>query len=823
MSGQSMLRRKRVLKNASALVALIAGSTVFGLTNAAAALAPSKISPSPVTTAAQASPTDPQASPPAAAPSASDAKDAKSKRVEKVTVTATRRQKALQSVPVAVTAISGKEIADQHLGGLADIAAAVPGPTFVPISGASGSQIQIRGQYASDDSPAFDTPVGVFIDDIYYGSVASFYPDFYDVEQIAVLRGPQGTTFGRNTVGGALQIISRKPSLDGYEGQVSATIRNHNGFESTGFVNVPLSKEVAARVAYSLKDVDGDIHNITTGNDVNDKNIWSTRGSLLWQPGDNFQVLASASYTRDDSLGDGPVLIGQGALIASLHNTVDSGNTYLDDDGKTDREIFNALIHADWDMAWGTLTSITGYRSLDSLYREDIDGSPVPIAPNKPDINQEDQFSQEVRLLSPSGQTVEWILGLYYLRQNEFRSETYTFGGLAPWRINTLAGGTLNRVKISGDIETQSYAPFGELTWHLNDQWAITGGARYTHDHKDNLTVQQNLTNPVASTIFFGLPKTVAAEAEWHALTPRAILEFKPSDDLYLYASWSKGFKSGGFNYAAPTVAQALAPILPEKSTSYEVGAKAEMFGGALRANLALYDATTQNLQVRSLVGTTLQVNNAGEAETKGAELEVVAKPVEGLSLGLNYAYTDAKYTTYKGCATYAAPNPAPPPATVTLSWDCSGNRIPFVPKNSVNISAQYEWSLANESLMTMRLEDSWASAYEVHIANGDLNPALVSAGAALAGFGPLLPRDLTEKDHTINAFLTYEAKGGAWSLRAWGRNLTDERHVTFATNYFFYLLTNAEATGAPPLTESDRASVSQGRSFGLTATFNFE
>jgi iron complex outermembrane receptor protein len=342
---------------------------------------------------------------------------------------------------------------------------------------------------------------------------------------------------------------------------------------------------------------------------------------------------------------------------------------------------------------------------------------------------------------------------------------------------------------------------------------------RYTHDSKDNVTDQVNLSGG-ASTIFFGAPKHVEASESWDAWTPRAIVTFQPNDDLMFYASASRGYKSGGFNYAAATVAQAQTPILPESSWSYEIGAKTYWFDRALRLNIAAYDAITEDLQVRSLVGTVLQVNNAGEAEIRGVEIEAVLNPTDALTLGLNYAYTDAEYSSYEGCATYA--NPAPPPAT--LPWDCSGNRIPFVPENSFNIFAQYEWSLANDSSLRFRLEDSWADAYEVHIGNGDRNPTLDAAGVALPGFGPLLPRDMTEKDHTINAFLTYEAPGGQWSIQAWGRNLTDERHVTFATNYFFYLLTNAEATAAAPntLTEADRASVSQGQSFGVTATWNF-
>lgn len=726
--------------------------------------------------------------------------------LEEVVVTATKREESMQNVSVAVSAVSGKDIENQHVQGFADIAAMVPGPTFVSVSGSSGSQLQMRGQYASDDSPAFDTPVGVFIDDLYYGSVASFTPDFYDLEQIAVLRGPQGTTFGRNTSGGALQVISAKPDFDGVSGAVSLTARDPDGYESTGHLNAPLSNTIAGRLAYSIKDYDGYRQNVTTGNDLNDKNIKSARGSLRFQPNDDLDILASASYTKEKSLGDGPLLIGQGALIAAINaQRTDKNQTFVDDDGLTDREIKNALVRVDWTLPLGTLTSITGYRDLDGLYREDIDGSPLPIAPNKIDVNEETQYSQEIRLTSPGGQTIDWIAGLYYLNQDTFRSETYSFGGYAPY---TGAGATLNRVRISGDLTTQSIAPFGEAKWHITEQWALAAGARYTRDKKDNRTIAQSLSNPGGSTTFFGVSKDVSASDTWEAFTPRVVLEFKPSDDAFLYLNVSRGYKSGGYNYAATTVVQAATPILPERTISYELGAKTDWFDNRLRANLAVYQTNTEDLQVRSLVGTTLQVNNAGESENKGVELELLGSPVDGLTLGANYAYTDAIYKSFTGCAGSAA---AP--------VDCSGNAIPFVPENSWSVSAQYAWTLPNESSLTLRGEGSWADAYEVH-PGGEKRGAPTAAQPLGAFLGPQLPRSMTEKSDIVNAFLTYSAAGGQWSVQAWAKNLLDKQYVVFATNYAFYLLAASETATSY---EADRVSVNQARSYGVTFDYRFK
>lgn len=706
-------------------------------------------------------------------------------QVSEVIVTATKREQALSKAPVAVSAYSGEQIAANRITNFDNLAATTPGPTFVPISGSSGSQMQMRGLYASDDSPAFDTPVGVFIDDIYYGSVASFYPDFYDVSQVAVLRGPQGTTFGRNTIGGALQITSNKPNFDGLSGETSLTLRNYDGVESTGFLNATFSDKLAGRIAYSLKDVGGYQNNITTGKDLNNKRAWSARASLLYKPTDDISILGSFSYTHENSRGDGAVLYGQGALIASLKaQSTDRHDTFEDDNGSSRRNAYNAFVKVDWDLDWATFTSITGYRRLGAYYREDIDGSPLPISPDKYDNNRERQFSQEFRLTSPGGQTFDWIAGVYILSQNTYRSEHYVFGPLAPYQVNFLTGGVAIPTTISGEIKTASVAPFAEVKWNITDQWALTGGVRYTYDDKDNRTIH------TASNVLTGAAMDVTASKSWTAATPRVILEYKPNNDLFFYASASKGFKSGGFNYAAPNVLQAQTPLAPESNVTYELGAKTFWFDRAVSANIAVYKSNTENLQVRSLVGTSLLSNNAGEAETKGVELEFVAFPFKGAQIGFNYAYTDAKYASYKGCA--------------AGGLDCTGNKIPFTPRNSLNIFAQYVLDMGDHGLLTARVEDKWASHYEMTPQNTLQDTAQMSA----------------RKDW-INAFLTYEPAQGNWKVQAWVRNLTDRSAVTFSTNYSFYLLTHAEVLSG--LNEAARTSVTEPRTYGVTLTYRFE
>ena len=711
-----------------------------------------------------------------------------------VIVTATRREEALSKVPVAVTAISGEQVKAAHIGNFGDLPSMVPGATFVSTKGQSTANVQIRGQSTTNDAPALELPVAVFMDDIYYGTLASFDADFFDVSQIAVLRGPQGTTFGRNVVGGALQITNNKPKLNDAYGEINTTLETYarhgsSGFESQGFFNLPVNDKMAARFAYSVKDVDGYMHNVVTGNNLSDQKSYAIRPSFLWQPTEDLKITAFLQYNHENMFASGYQFFGQGAVVANAKAiSNDPWDSHQDIDGVNRRNIVAGQVRADWDRSFGTLTAITSYRTLDSHYVDDGDSGPLPTNSNSINDSKEFQFSEEFRLSSPSGRRLEYISGLYYSFENLKKAITFGFNGTIPGQyLDILTKNKLQNETVTGDAHVMTIAPFTEGKFHITDKWALTLGARYTVENKNGYTQHAN------GSVFYGAPFDVDFAHTWYSFTPRAILEFKPTADSLLYVSYSTGFKGGGWSLTSTTPLAAVTPLAPEKSKSYEAGAKVKLFANRLSINLAAYQADTRNLQVRSLVGPVLTDTNAGSERVKGIELETVAHPLEGLNIGFNYAYTDAEYRSFPGCAAGGV--------------DCSGNKVPFVPPNDLKVFVDYTWNLASGALLA-HVDDQWASTTEVVPTNYRLG-------------GQPLARDHTKKAGILNASLAYEPTGANWRLQLWAKNLTNRWYMSAPSNYYFYYLTAAEFAAGDR--EVDRGVINPPRQVGATFTYKFQ
>jgi len=710
--------------------------------------------------------------------------------VTELIITATRREEALRNVPVAVTAITGEQAKDAHIGNFGDLPALVPGATFISTKGQSTANVQIRGQATTNDAPALELPVAIFMDDIYYGTLASFDADFYDLSQIAILRGPQGTTFGRNVVGGALQITSQKPQLGVTDGEVNLTLKTFTphqtaGLEGQGYFNVPLGEKLAGRLAYSVKNDDGYMHNYITGNDLSDQRSFSIRPSLKYQPTDDLTINSFLNYSHENEYASGYSFFGQGALVAA-NKAISSSPwaSFQDVDGVNRRDIYAGQVKADWARSFGTLTAITSYRTLKAYYKDDGDNNPLPANNNSINASREFQFSEELRLTSPSGKRLEYVAGLYYSFENLRKAISFGFNGTIPGLfLGGLTKGTLQNETVTGDAHVMSLAPYAEAKFHVTDQVALTLGGRYTVEDKEGYTRHAN------GSVFYGAPFDVHFSHSWSSFTPRAILEYKPHDGLLFYGSASTGFKGGGWSLTSTSPAAAVIPLQPEKSTSYELGTKAQFFERRLSVNIAAYQADTKNLQVRSLVGPVLTDTNAGQQRVKGIEIETVATPIPGAQIGFNYAYTDAVYSAFKGCAAGGV--------------DCTGKKVPFVPENDLTVFAQYRWDLADRGALTLHVDDAWADKFQVTPTNGQQ-----------------IAVPNTEKKGILNASLSFEPVNAKWKVQVWGKNLTNQWYMAAPSNYYFYFLSSAEF--AAGLREVDRGTVNPPRQLGATVTYKF-
>jgi len=715
----------------------------------------------------------------------------RAKPMEKIVVTATRREELAQRVPVAVSAFSGDLMRETRVGNLDDLSALVPGPSFIPISGASQAIVQIRGTIGgSDDSPAFDTPVALFLDELYYGSVSNFYPDFFDASQVAVLRGPQGTSFGRNVVGGAIQITSNRPEFEN-SAQFAGTLMNRPGFESEGYYNGMISDKFATRIAYSVKNIDGYNRNVVTGNDLDDKKMFAVRWSNRITPSDDLDINLIASWTHEDSNGPGFRYLGDGFRVAEINALPEFRQVLQDTDGYVKKDMWSVVLHVEWDTSIGTVTSITGYRGLDQAFEKDEDGYSFPFNQDKIDTSKEDQFSQELRLTSPSdGRSFEWLAGIYYLHQKLFRSERHGFGGppgsLIAFLLSGAAGLENGARQFTEQYQTSivdSIAVYAEGNLHISDWLGIRAGVRYTYDHKKGETVH---TEP---SRFFGDPFAFDWSDSWDKVTPRVPIELTPNDDMLFYASATSGFKSGGFTFSSPTLVEAMIPLLPESAWSYEVGAKLAFFEEALRVNLVGFLMDTKNLQVRALEAGVLTQSNAGKTRNKGFEIELVANPVGEFFVGVNYNYIHARYVSFPGC---------------TAALDCTGNIVPFTPKQTLGLFLQNTFDIGNAGALTLRGEYKYMAPYYFGPQNTE-TPQV---------------RELTKRDTFINVFLTYEPNDSAWSLQFWARNIANDKAVTFAPNYFFFMLDFDEFLGGA--NQAWRLSYTEPRSYGVTFTYRF-
>jgi len=691
---------------------------------------------------------------------------AQSGAIEEITVTARRREESLQEVPLAVTSISGEALEATGAQDITAVSQSTPNVTLEN-SRATNSTLTafIRGVGQQDPVAGFEQGVGIYLDDVYLNRPQAAVLDVYDVERIEILRGPQGTLYGRNTIGGAVKYVTRR--MNPNEPALNARLA-FGSFQQIDAVlsgSTPVGDTFRIGGAVAKLSRNGFGTNLTTGAENYDKDVLAARVSFEWQPTDNLRLHLAADRTNDDSSPrQGYRLLPtistvQRTLLSHPFDTT-AGITALGPITSNEVESSGAQLRVEWTRDDWTVRSITAYREDDSKSPIDFD-STAARSFDAPVIYTNKQTSQEFQVIY-GGEKLTVVGGAYYLDANAYNQFDVVF--------NTVTSLTV------GDVDTKTWAVFGEATLDLADRLSLTVGGRYTDDQRRSRVVRQTFLG--ANSPLFGNAAAVSLTApvlvggvqvvpEFRGqrtdtdFTPRAILAFQPNKDLNLYVSYSKGFKGGGFdprgNFANPDVRNG---FLPELVKSYEFGAKTTLFDGRATLNSAIFYADYQDVQIpgsaivvnaagqTSFVGT---VTNAGAAIIKGLELEGNAKLTDRLSAALALGYANADYTQF-----LQAGNNVAGAADIQNTPDWTGNT-----------------SLSYGLPVTMfgaagTLSFTGSASYRSATQQFEFPIALLDQAAFWI----------------YDASINWVSDGDRWRVGLHGRNLADERYITSGYNF---------------------------------------
>jgi outer membrane receptor protein involved in Fe transport len=735
--------------------------------------------------------------------------------LEEVIVTAQKRTESLQDVPISVATMSGGRIDDIGITSLQEITQYMPNVT---VNAGSGTpNLFIRG-IGSGTNQGFEQSVGMYIDGVYAGrGPLAAVPTTMDLERVEVLKGPQGILFGKNTIAGAINITTNKPT-DEFEGMVEAMYEfEHGGQQYNMVLNAPLTDSLSGRLAVR-HDAPGDgwWENVATGDEGPEFDNWYARGSLRWDATDDLEINAKYEYGDFQSDNTQTVVyksdfVGQenfaGVVPIPVVSDYDKGAGDAGTRKTTDTEVLALTI--DWHLDFATFTSISAYSAYDLLSTGDTD---IAAAPSLHRTRWEDyeQYSQELRLVSPGGETIDWIAGAYFQR-NELnisrRLETIDFLQSGPLSTSALYAPDPGVPSVF-DQEGESWAMFGQGTWNVTNALRLTLGLRYNEETKDldKSTNSEGLqvragSNP--NLLVYSDPANLysIADLRQHSFTDLSRDEDKVTystnvqwdvtDDTMLYASVSTGFKGGGFDESysgagyeirlvhpitnepiggsVPGNDPSILEVEDEEVLAYELGAKMSLLEGAAELNFAVFRMEYDNLQVSSLVGDVFRVGNAAEALSQGLELDGRILLAEGLTIGGAMAYLDASYEDFTGatCTTPQSMDPTNNPGCLTEDGsniteprqpggqDLSGETLVFSPEWSASLFAQYVVPLGSNMELINSLDINYSDDFFTAL---DLDPNT--------------PHDSTT---IINARIALASNDDTWSVALIGKNLTNE------------------------------------------------
>ncbi len=613
------------------------------------------------------------------------------------------------------------------------------------------------------------------------------FPELFDLERIEVLRGPQGTLYGKNTIGGAVNIVSTRPNQERWGGKVRAGLGNYDRREVSGLISGPLNDQWAAKMSFVMRKRDGWVDNVFLGKEQKDDDSRALRGQLLYA-GDRFEALLSADYNRLDveDMARIPINTGEPGDPAFWASNVPGSYTALCGgrgpdcsagpvDGYAEKEAWGVSAKLTWQTDVGELISITAYRESEADWNMDSTGTPASVLPgflfgrvNDDILDETEQFSQELRWVSNVGERIDYVAGAWFLTEQTDRTECFDNDALDSDCTPTADGGLTDWYRQVN--ETTSYALFGQADWHLADRWTVTVGGRFSYEEKE-------IDNRAVAGDFVVINQTFAnsVSEDWSAFTPRLSVSFQPTDAVNLYATISRGFKSGGFA-AAPQGIEFTEPLDQEEALNYEVGVKADV-GDRLRLNAAAFHTAYEDLQIQTFgplnAGAafgTFQTFNAGDAEITGVEVEGTLHVTDNFVLSGFVAYQDSEFqdTNIPG----------------TAFPDQSGQDLIRTPKLKYSVNADWYLPLSGGAELAFNVSYRFTDDQR-----GELEPWAVQEAFDL-----------------LDARMSWTSSDESLEVMLWGKNLLDEEYVA----HLYTIASSVVAVYGDP------------RMYGVSATYKF-
>ncbi len=707
-------------------------------------------------------------------------------QLEEVVVTAQKREQSLQDVPISVSVTTGERLDDFSITGLEEMSASIPNVTIA--ENATQDSVTIRG-IGSGANQGFEQSVGTFVDGVYFGRGRSSRSPFLDVERVEVLKGPQGVLFGKNTIAGALNITTRKPTQE-FEGSLEAQyFEGDDSYGATGVLSGPLTDRIAARGVFKYNQSNGFIDNLATGDEDPEIEEQLLRLSLSFDASDRLQLDLKAEWSSYDV--DGRQLqMREGGPFRALYESVDpdyeqrlnfkrstNNPVFGRDFDDTDAGNVTATIRYDFDFA--TLVSITAYTGYE--YENNIPASWVAnldTAAKRYD-EEHSQFSQELRL-EATGERFDYVLGLFYQTEEIDHLQYFDFDTTQAIADGFPLPPFVGRQTFDLVQDTDSLAAFGQLTWHLTDRLHLTAGLRYTDDQKD-LDYSQQTSGALPFPSY-----TLDDSRDDSDTTPSFNVQYDAWDVGMVYLSYSEGFKSGGFDFESGETFD------EETVEAWEMGIKTRFAGGSVELNAAVFRSEFSDLQVAAWNGTRFVTDNAAEAVTQGIEIDARWQITEHWMLSGALGLLDAEYDSFPAAVCTAqqqnahAADTGLPPGTCTQ--DLSGKELQFSPEWAGTLNLEYKTDLGGDLRLAGIIGIDYSDQFYTAL---DLDP-------------------ISRQDayYKVNARLQLGSYTG-WSVAVVGKNLTDERTTTWVNDVPFF-------RGA------HFASIDGPRSLGIQARYEF-